>query len=82
MSHLQEAYDCLIDKLKQNISELHGEIDRVAFEDVTPIRMLWDFIVKHHGTNAALGLAKQIDIANNDPGQYESYVKENYGDET
>ena len=80
MSHLQEAYDCLIDNLNQKISELHAEIDRVAFEDVTPIRMLWDFIVKHHGVDAALTLAKQIDIANEDPNQYESYIKDNYWD--
>lgn len=79
MSHLQEAYDCLIDNLNQKISELHAEIDRVAFEDVTPIRMLWDFVVEHHGVAAALKLAKQVDVAIEDPGQYESYVKDNYG---
>ena len=61
MSYMNEAYDCLIDKLKKELFETGKQMDEMYMQDNTAISMLLDFILADHGATITMKLAQRIE---------------------
>lgn len=70
MSYMQEAYEALVTRLKDQIKEEQEghqhDMDQQIAHDLIVQKVLMNFIVKQHGINILLNLARDIDeqIAN------------------
>lgn len=84
MSYMQEAYEALVTRLKDQIKEEHEdhkhEIDQHLTHNLISQKVLMDFIVKQHGINILLNLARDIDeqIASDKQHPCEKFGMEEY----
>ena len=74
MEHMQEAYEVLIDKLKEEIETVHKKTDMVARKDQKIIRMLVEAILQKMPKTAALQIGKEIDEEIGEGGDIEWYM--------
>ena len=61
MTYMNEAYDCLIAKLKKDLFETEKKMDDMYMQDNTAISMLLDFILADHGATITMKLAQRIE---------------------
>ena len=61
MTYMNEAYDCLIAKLKKELFETEKKMDDMYMQDNTAISMLLDFILADHGATITMKLAQRIE---------------------
>lgn len=61
MTYMNEAYDCLIAKLKKELFETEKKMDDMYMQDNTAISMLLDFILADHGATITMKLAERIE---------------------
>lgn len=61
MEHMQEAYEVLVSKLKEEIEAVHKKTDLEARKDHQIIRMLVEAILQKMPKAAALKIGKEID---------------------
>ena len=61
MKHMQEAYECLISKLKRQLFETEKKMDEMYMQDNTAISMLLDWILEDQGATIARKLAQRIE---------------------
>lgn len=61
MTYMNEAYDCLIAKLKKELFETEKKMDDMYMEDNTAISMLLDWILEDQGATIARKLAQRIE---------------------
>jgi hypothetical protein len=71
---MQEAYEVLIDKLKEEIETVHKKTDMVARKDQKIIRMLVEAILQKMPKTAALQIGKEIDEEIGEGGDIEWYM--------
>jgi len=74
MEHMQEAYEVLVDKLKEEIETVHKKTDMVARKDHKIIRMLVEAILQKMPKTAALQIGKEIDEEIGEGGDIEWYM--------
>ena len=61
MTHMQEAYDTLIDSLKAKVKEAYAQNDADMHANTLREKILLDFIYAHMGKGGALKVAAQVD---------------------
>lgn len=61
MTHMQEAYDALIDKLKEQVREAYAENNADSHGNTLREKILMDFIYKQGGKSHALAAAALVD---------------------
>lgn len=61
MTYMNEAYECLVGKLKKQLSETEKKMDEMYMEDNTAISMLLDWILEDQGATIARKLAQRIE---------------------
>lgn len=76
MTYMQEAYDTLIDKLKEKVKEAHAQNNADSHSNTLREKILMDFIYKHGGKSHALAAAALIDAHE---AQEKGDLKYNYG---
>ena len=61
MRHVTEAYDLLVDKLKEELKKSNSENDDQAHKDCAVWALLTKQLVKHSGKEVALEVGRLID---------------------
>lgn len=61
MSHMQEAYETLVGKLKAELKEAMDDADIREYRRMDAEEILRDYIYKHHGKKVLMELAREID---------------------
>ena len=74
MEHMQEAYETLIYKLKEEIKDVEAESLEEQSAHMDAETILMDFIFRTHGFKVLMELAKQIDVKHGKGINYEDYV--------
>ena len=74
MTHMQEAYEALITKLKAEINLLIVEMDKESDKNTNREQMLFDYIVRHMSKDAAMVIAELIDAAEGKTNNMTDYV--------
>lgn len=74
MTHMQEAYETLITKLKAEINELIEQMDRESDKNTNREQMLFEYIVRHMSKDAAMVIAERIDEHEGKKGNMTDYV--------
>jgi hypothetical protein len=75
---MQEAYEALIHKLKEEIKDVAAEAEQEQSNYMESETILMNFIYKNHGYQALLALAKEIDVKLGKGINYEDYVECTY----
>ena len=80
MTHMQEAYETLVGKLKAELKEAMDDADIREYRRMDAEEILRDYIYKHHGKTVLMELAREIDKKLERKDDYTDMIDCNYED--
>ncbi len=80
MEYMQQAYEALVVKLKDELEEARKSADRQMFKAMAAEEILMDFIAKNQGKKVLMELAKEIDKKHGEENNYTQMVEHQYED--
>jgi len=80
MTHMQEAYEALVVKLKADMENYSVKHQCQIIEQLDTERILRDFIFEHHGKKVLMELAKAVDDKLKRKNDYTQFIDSEYED--
>ena len=80
MTHMQEAYEALVDKLNAKFEDTCVKHQCQLIDNMKTERVLLDFIFEHHGKKVLMELAKDVDDKLKRKNDYTQFIDSEYED--